>query len=78
MLSSIGNRNNSGRDADLNSKASDHCCPGSTSYSHILNTSISMKRRRITSTLPTVLVVLKKRINKIKETKIFLLKHKAW
>lgn len=33
MLSSIENRNNSGKDADLNSKASDHCCPGTTSYS---------------------------------------------
>ncbi|GFH44909.1 predicted protein [Chaetoceros tenuissimus] len=33
MLSSIENRNHSGRDASLNSKASDHCCSGTTSYS---------------------------------------------
>lgn len=33
MLSSIENRNHSGRDASLNSKASDHCYPGTTSYS---------------------------------------------
>ena len=33
MFSSIENRHHSGRDANLNSKASDHCCPGTTSYS---------------------------------------------